>query len=74
MKSLVENALKGIQQPGKDQVKSEEAAKIVSPDEEELKRIVEQMKVNIRIVGCGGGGSNTVTRIMREGIVGADLI
>ena len=32
---------------------------IVSKDDEELAKIVEQLKVNIKIIGCGGGGSNT---------------
>ncbi|MEM0127679.1 MAG: cell division protein FtsZ [Thermoplasmatales archaeon] len=46
----------------------------VSPDDEELARIVESLKVNIRIVGCGGAGTNTINRCARSGIYGADLI
>jgi len=45
-----------------------------SPDDEELAKIVEQLKVNIKIIGCGGGGTNTITRCAREGIYGAELI
>ncbi len=47
---------------------------ISSRDDEELARIVEQLKVSIKIIGCGGGGCNTVNRCMREGIFGAELI
>ncbi|MGC8860809.1 MAG: cell division protein FtsZ, partial [Thermoplasmata archaeon] len=47
---------------------------MISPDEEELRKLVEQLKVNIKIVGCGGGGSNTITRLYTEGITGATLI
>jgi len=47
---------------------------IVSKDDEELAKIVEQLKVNIKIIGCGGGGSNTVNRCMEEGIFGAEMI
>jgi len=46
----------------------------VSPDDEELAKIVESLKVNIRIVGCGGAGSNTINRCARSGIYGAELI
>lgn len=49
-------------------------APLASPDDEELAKIVEQLKVNIKIVGCGGGGSNTVNRGMEEGIFGAQMI
>jgi cell division protein FtsZ len=31
------------------------------------------LKTNIKIIGCGGGGCNTVNRIVEEGIIGADL-
>jgi cell division protein FtsZ len=46
----------------------------VSPDDEELAKIVESMKVNIKIVGCGGAGTNTISRCAKSGIFGADLI
>ncbi len=80
MKSIINNALgydpeKGappVQQ--KQETQTNEAAQIVSPDEEELRKLVEQLKVNIRIVGCGGGGTNTITRLSTSGIVGATLI
>ncbi|HEQ79266.1 MAG TPA: cell division protein FtsZ [Euryarchaeota archaeon] len=45
-----------------------------SPDDEELKALVESLKVNIKIFGCGGGGSNTVARMNEEGIHGAELV
>ncbi len=51
-----------------------EIAKITAPEDEELKELVEKLKVNIKIVGCGGGGSNTINRIMEEGIYGAELV
>ncbi|MEM0073886.1 MAG: cell division protein FtsZ [Thermoplasmatales archaeon] len=47
---------------------------LASPDDEELAKIVEQLKVSIKIVGCGGGGSNTVNRCMEEGVYGAEMI
>lgn len=47
---------------------------VLSDEDEELARVVEGLKVNIKIVGCGGGGCNTVNRCMREGIFGAEMI
>jgi cell division protein FtsZ len=39
----------------------------------ELEEMLSKMKTNIKIIGLGGGGSNTIARIYNEGIVGADL-
>ncbi len=47
---------------------------LASPDDEELAKIVEQLKVGIKIVGCGGGGSNTINRCMEEGVFGAEMV
>jgi len=44
-----------------------------NPEDEELRRVLSTLRTNIKIVGCGGGGSNTINRIVEEGIVGADL-
>jgi cell division protein FtsZ len=42
-------------------------------EDEELRRIVESLDVSIKIVGCGGGGSNTINRLCEAGVVGAQL-
>ncbi len=39
----------------------------------ELEEMLSKMRTNIKIVGLGGGGSNTIARIYNEGIVGAEL-
>ncbi|MGP8146693.1 MAG: cell division protein FtsZ, partial [Thermoplasmata archaeon] len=44
-----------------------------NPDDAELAKLAETLRVNIRIVGCGGGGSNTINRCMEEGIQGAEM-
>jgi cell division protein FtsZ len=41
--------------------------------DEELKALLEDIKVNIKIIGLGGGGCNTIARIQEEGIHGAEL-
>ncbi len=42
-------------------------------DDEELERILAGLKTNIKIFGCGGGGCNTIDRLVEEGITGAEL-
>ena len=42
--------------------------------DEELRKLVEKRKTRIKIVGCGGAGNNTVSRLMQVGIVGAQTI
>ncbi len=54
--------------------KEEQAPINFSEDDEELRKILEGLKTKIVIVGCGGGGSNTVNRISEEGISGAELV
>lgn len=57
-----------------DNYNSKNQPGFLSPDDEELAKIVEGMKVNIKIVGCGGAGTNTITRCSRSGIFGAELV
>lgn len=42
--------------------------------DEELRKIIETRKAQIKVVGCGGAGGNTITRLMQVGIVGAQTI
>ena len=42
--------------------------------DEELAAIVEDLETSITVVGCGGAGSNTVTRMTGEGIHSARLV
>ncbi len=42
--------------------------------DEELMRLVDSLKVRISIIGCGGGGSNTIRRLHQGGVFGASLI
>jgi cell division protein FtsZ len=44
-----------------------------NPEDEELRRVLASLRCNIKIVGCGGAGSNTINRIVEEGVVGADI-
>src|SRR5512137_2827407 len=68
MKSLIDDALEQHEQ------QKGMKADLGTPDDEELAKIVEKLKVNIAIVGCGGGGSNTVNRLSQAGVFGAELV
>ncbi len=42
--------------------------------DEELRRIVEEIRTSIKIVGAGGAGGNTINRLMDMGVEGGDVI
>jgi cell division protein FtsZ len=42
--------------------------------DKEIKDLVEKRKTKIKVVGAGGAGNNTITRLMEKGIVGAETI
>jgi cell division protein FtsZ len=46
----------------------------LSPDDEEILRFIESAKPKIYVVGTGGSGSNTITRLASIGVQGATLI
>ncbi len=43
-------------------------------DDTELEAVLASLKTNIKVVGCGGGGCNTINRLADEGLAGADMI
>ena len=51
------------------------APKAVTPtdDDDEFDEILNALKTKITVIGCGGGGSNTVARIYQEGVEGAEI-
>ncbi|RLJ07029.1 MAG: cell division protein FtsZ [Candidatus Aenigmatarchaeota archaeon] len=42
--------------------------------DEELRRILESRKAEIKVAGIGGAGNNTISRLMQVGIVGAETV
>jgi cell division protein FtsZ len=54
-------------------VKSEGAGKTSSIDED-LRKLLEARQAEIKVVGVGGAGNNTVSRMMQVGIVGAEIV
>lgn len=72
MKTIIEDALKKYDMKGGPTPSSGNVA--MSHDDEELEKILEGLTLTIKVVGCGGGGSNTITRLAESGIRGAELI
>jgi len=70
MKSLVESALTEAE---KEQEKRPEGMRTFTAEDEELQKILLGLRTEIKIIGCGGGGSNTINRLAEAGIVGAEL-
>ncbi|MDY6959644.1 MAG: cell division protein FtsZ [Halobacteriota archaeon] len=68
MKSIVEEALSRAEIATASRERSS-----INDADEELERILQELKTDIKVVGCGGGGSNTVQRMEEEGIKGAEL-
>ncbi|HUU74646.1 MAG TPA: cell division protein FtsZ [Methanoregulaceae archaeon] len=64
MRSIVEEALTRVKDESLD----------VSHNNEDLDQVLKELKTEIAVIGCGGSGSNTITRMMEEGIHGARLI
>ena len=46
---------------------------IQTEENESLKKVLEELKTNICVVGCGGAGTNSIQRMEEEGIDGAEL-
>ncbi len=74
--SLVKNALGSDYQT---KISSQETSGPVQPGpplsdtDREIAEIAKQLDVCIKIIGCGGGGSNTINRCVDAGIDGAQL-
>ncbi|MCJ2541070.1 MAG: cell division protein FtsZ [Candidatus Thermoplasmatota archaeon] len=74
MKSIISEALERAEQ--EERLKQSASIPVdpnQSPDDAELEKILESLRVNIKIFGCGGGGSNTVNRLVESGMSGAEL-
>ncbi|MEF8834760.1 MAG: cell division protein FtsZ [Candidatus Thermoplasmatota archaeon] len=70
MESIVNKAVKKHDE-GKEKPSIDEDT---APEDEELRDLVDQLEVKIRIFGAGGGGSNTLDRLTQEGLTGGELI
>ena len=60
--------------PGREIIQSQITLIRIPETDAELEEILRSLKTTIKVIGCGGGGSNSIQRMMGEGIQGADLV
>ena len=53
---------------------SQESVSSLSKDDEELEKVLANRKARIKVIGCGGAGNNTISRISEIGVTGAEII
>ncbi|MHC1679640.1 MAG: cell division protein FtsZ [Methanomassiliicoccales archaeon] len=70
MKSFISDAMS---RAGPANETSMPSYKAQTAEDEELEKILLSLKTNIKIIGCGGGGSNTIDRLYQTNIKDADL-
>ncbi len=70
MKSFISDAMS---RAGPANETSMSTYKAQSAEDEELEKILMSLKTNIKILGCGGGGSNTIDRLYTTNIKDAEL-
>jgi cell division protein FtsZ len=62
----------GVKQLDKNKIRNKVVEE--NKDDEELRNLWETRKTRIKVIGCGGGGNNTITRLMQVGILGAETV
>jgi cell division protein FtsZ len=72
MKSIVEEVLAKFG-PEEEEVAEATKFRAVAPVDAELERVLASLKTNIKVIGCGGAGANTIHRCLEAGIVGAEF-
>jgi cell division protein FtsZ len=50
-----------------------EDSEVKTMESSELEKILERSRTIIKVIGCGGSGTNTIQRMTEEGIYGAEL-
>ena len=84
MDSIIDDAIDEAEEDGESAEADPAEQETTSTDEQpstsgqmtddELASVVKDLETKITVVGCGGAGGNTVTRMMEEGIHGAKLV
>ncbi len=79
MESIVNDALDRHEEGAEEKPKGKTLEDVdedleEAQEDEELRDLVDQLEVQIKIFGAGGGGSNTLDRLTQEGLSGGELI
>ncbi len=72
MESIIRDALE--REEMEKETKKSQPKKQKKPIDDKLKKILEESRAKIAVVGCGGAGNNTINRMAQVGIEGVKLI
>ncbi|MDY6769945.1 MAG: cell division protein FtsZ [Candidatus Nanohaloarchaea archaeon] len=68
----MEDIIEERKQDGDDELPAQDAGNHEA--DEELRQLIEDRKADIQVVGTGGAGNNTISRLMQVGITGAETV
>lgn len=71
METIVQDAIN--QSKDTSNVNAGKTSSLADTDEE-LRRIVDGIKTSIKVVGCGGAGTNTIDRLLEMGVEGGEVV
>jgi len=87
MKKIIEDAINQSNNKSKKSSKKQDdtcqdntmthtrsAIRVAGIENQELEQVLRGLTTNIKVVGCGGAGTNTIMRCLAESIKGAELI
>ena len=78
--TIIEQAIQAEIRDDNPKLLSAEKKQQIHPDKNiqdvdaELEQLLARQRATIKVVGCGGGGNNTINRMTEVGIVGVDTI
>jgi len=70
LKSIIEEALSRAEREKREKAED----KVPENVEDEIAEVLRELKTVIKVIGVGGAGCNTITRLYEEGVEGAELI
>ncbi len=73
MNSFIQNAKEAAEQQTDRAATKSQMQKRTAVDDE-LEMLLTQQRAKIKVVGCGGGGNNTINRMTEVGITGTEMI
>ena len=80
MKKLIEDVVANEEKKKKNNVRkrnpggNKSSSNLIGTANEELEEILAGLTTTIKVVGCGGAGTNTISRCLESNISGAELI
>lgn len=74
MRKIVEEAMSRANNDAQEIAMDEEEMRELEKSNRELEEVLAGLTTNIKVVGCGGGGTNTIQRCVEAKVYGAELI